>query len=193
MIRIIGGQFGSRTLVTPKGSNTRPTSSQIRAAVFNICQHEIEAARFLDICAGSGAIGFEALSRGAKEVVFIEHDRQAVTTLKENSIRLGVQESAHLAFGDALHALAKLEKEQKTFDIIYFDPPYTKKGEKPSHLITSALTFLDQSEHLVHKNTLFFFEESSYFTFESTPLKRLVIQSQRRFGDSQLFVLSPQE
>jgi 16S rRNA (guanine966-N2)-methyltransferase len=189
MIRITSGIFRGRLLVTPKGSSTRPTSSQIRSAVFNICQHEIETASFLDICAGSGAIGFEAMSRGATHVTFLEHDRHAIFALKENIQRLELQDSASFIFGDALHALVKLEKEQKTFDLIYFDPPYTKKGEKPSELVTKVVTFLDQTEHLMSKNSVLFFEESVYFSLDSVYLKNLSIQSTRRFGDSQLFVL----
>ena len=189
MIRIIGGTFGGLKLCTPKGVATRPTSSQIRGAVFNICQGYTEGAVFLDICAGSGGVGFEALSRGAKEVVFLEHDRHAIFALKENIARLGVQKNASFLFGDALHTLGRLESEKKHFDLIYFDPPYSKKGEKPNPLVTHVLTFLDQCEHLMGPETLLFFEEASSFTLESVYVKRLKLQSKRRFGDSQLFVL----
>src|SRR5437016_10865163 len=84
MMRIIAGEFKKAKILTPKGDATRPTQGRLREAVFNICQHEIIGANFLDICAGSGAMGLEALSRNAKSATFIDNSREAVQTISDN-------------------------------------------------------------------------------------------------------------
>lgn len=123
-LRIIGGLFKGRTLKTPKTTSTRPTQGVLREALFNICQNEIEGAHFLDLFAGSGAIGFEALSRGAAHVTFIEQNRQAIQCIKENSALLQVESQTQILPTDASKAIALLAKQKAEFDLIYLDPPY---------------------------------------------------------------------
>lgn len=184
MIRILAGQFRSRVLVTPKGSTTRPTSSQLRAAVFNICQNDIAEARFLDICAGSGGMGFEALSRGAQSASFIEQSRPALLAIKENVQLLQVQQQCHLLFGDAVAVLKGLEGP---FDICYFDPPYTKKQGETCPLTVGVLQTFDERPQLLAPHARLFVEESIYADLSALALTNLTVDSVRRFGSSQLF------
>lgn len=131
-LRLIGGLWKGRLLKTPKGSSTRPTQGMLRGAVFNICQSEIEGARFLDLFAGSGAMGLEALSRGASHATFVEQNREAASCIKANIATFETQEKATLMISDVTKALAALEKKGARFDIIYIDPPYDTGVE--SHL-----------------------------------------------------------
>ncbi len=120
-MRIIGGEFKRRELVAPKGLQTRPTSSMLRETLFNICQMEIEEADFLDLCAGSGAIGFEALSRGAASVTFVENQREACLAIEKNIHLLKVENRVIKAFGEVLKVVKRLKRD---YNLIYIDPPY---------------------------------------------------------------------
>lgn len=120
-LRILSGAFKGRILKSPSEKTTRPTQGVLRSAVFNICQADIEGARFLDLFAGSGAMGLEALSRGAKSATFVEKDKKAASCIKENIALLGVSERSEVFSTDAMTALHKMTKP---FDIVYIDPPY---------------------------------------------------------------------
>lgn len=123
-LKIIAGAFKGRPLKAPKGPSTRPTQGMLREAVFNICQNEIEGARFLDLYAGSGAMALEALSRGASQATLVEQNRNAITCIKENIASLGLGSQAHLIPTNAERAMTLLTKQETQFDIIYIDPPY---------------------------------------------------------------------
>ncbi len=123
-LRIIGGVFKGRPLKAPKTNSTRPTQGMLREAIFNICQNEIGNAHFLDLFAGSGAMGLEAISRGASHAVFVEQNRQAITCIKENISLLQVEKQTQIIPTDAARALTILAKQYSQFDIIYIDPPY---------------------------------------------------------------------
>jgi 16S rRNA (guanine966-N2)-methyltransferase len=131
-LKLIGGIWKGRLLKTPKGDKTRPTQGMLRAAVFNICQNEIEETRFLDLFAGSGAMGLEALSRGAAHATFVEKDKEAARCITENIHRLQAEEKTTLLISNVAKALASLEKKGARFNIIYIDPPYDTGVE--SHL-----------------------------------------------------------
>jgi 16S rRNA (guanine(966)-N(2))-methyltransferase RsmD len=123
-LRIIAGVFKGRLLKSPKGPATRPTQNMLREAVFNICQNEIADARFLDLFAGSGAMAFEALSRGASHAVLVEQNRHAIAAIRENIAILHLTTQITLLPHNATRALAQLHKQHALFDIIYIDPPY---------------------------------------------------------------------
>ncbi len=120
-LRIFGGQFKGRQLKSPSSTTTRPTQGIVREAVFNICQDLIHGARFLDLYAGSGAMGLEALSRGAAHSTFVEKDRKAAGCIQENLTLLNLNPHSHVYNLDALQAIKKMNQP---FDIIYIDPPY---------------------------------------------------------------------
>jgi 16S rRNA (guanine966-N2)-methyltransferase len=122
-MRIIAGKFKNRQLSVPKGVEMRPTASRLRETLFNILQGSIEGARFVDICAGSGAIGFEALSRGAATVTFLEKDPKAAAAIKKNIELLDVGKEAFVLVGDATKILSRLNS---TYDLIFADPPYNQ-------------------------------------------------------------------
>jgi 16S rRNA (guanine966-N2)-methyltransferase len=123
-MRVIAGLHKGRRLKTLEGSAVRPTSDRMRETLFNILAPRIEGARFVDVCAGSGAIGIEALSRGASHVTFIEAARKAASVISENLRHCGITEDFKLISRDALQAMKYFAAEQRQFDIFYFDPPY---------------------------------------------------------------------
>ncbi len=123
-MRIIGGIYRGRRLRAVEGLAVRPTSDRLRETLFNILAPRIEGSRFLDICAGSGAVGLEALSRGASEATFIDNSRRACSVIEANLQALAVKREATVINRDAVAALKRLAEESKQFDIAFLDPPY---------------------------------------------------------------------
>lgn len=123
-MRVIGGELRSRRLKTIPGMATRPTPDRLREALFNILASRIEGAVFLDAYAGTGAVGIEALSRGAARCVFIERSRRAAMVIQENLRSLGLEERARVVQGVAVAALAR-----ERADIVFLDPPYDLESE----------------------------------------------------------------
>ena len=125
-MRVVSGDLGGRKLVTPDGSDTRPTSDRVREAMFNslFSLDAIEGARVLDAFAGSGALGIEALSRGALHATFVETGRDALAALRENleTLQLGAQ--GRVVPGDALAHLERTAAECEVYDLVLLDPPY---------------------------------------------------------------------
>jgi len=126
-MRVIGGIHRGRRLRTVGGLAVRPTSDRLRETLFNILAPKIVGSRFLDICAGSGAVGIEALSRGAAAVTFVDLSRNACRIIEANLEVLGAQSSTTIVNRDAASALRRLEKESARFDIVFFDPPYSSE------------------------------------------------------------------
>ena len=120
MIRITGGEFRSRLLETPRTSLTKPTMDKVRAAVFSALGEKVKNARVLDLFAGSGSYGFEALSRGAESVTFVDSSVEAVKVIRQNSASLKV-ENVEIKNSDVL---CYLEQNSQEFSIIFADPPY---------------------------------------------------------------------
>jgi 16S rRNA (guanine966-N2)-methyltransferase len=127
-MRIISGTFRGRNLVSPKGEQTRPTSSKMRGAVFNMLQQEIENAAFLDLFSGSGAMGIEALSRGAAFASFVEASREAIHAIEKNIELCGIKNSTLVLMGDYLRMLDKLFRLPRRYDIVFADAPYAKES-----------------------------------------------------------------
>jgi 16S rRNA (guanine966-N2)-methyltransferase len=123
-MRITAGEYRGRRLVSPRGRRTRPTSDLLRQAIFNVVGSRIGGARVLDVCAGTGALGLEALSRGAAHATFVERDRQALACLQANLASLETAARARILSGDALVALADLARVGERFDCVFLDPPY---------------------------------------------------------------------
>jgi 16S rRNA (guanine966-N2)-methyltransferase len=121
--------YGNRQLKTLPGRETRPTSARVREAVFNIWQGQIEGCRWLDVCAGTGSMGAEALCRGASLVVGIEKSQRACAIIQQNWQQLAsAEQKFQVLRGDALQVLPKLSGQ---FDRIYFDPPYASGLYQP--------------------------------------------------------------
>ncbi len=120
---IIAGQFKGRRLKTPSWHGLRPTSDKLRETLFNILAPRIEGARVLDGYAGTGAVGIEAISRGAAHVSFVERDRRAAALIGQNLAACGVQQGYTIHRGDILLTLGGLAEDAR-FDVILLDPPY---------------------------------------------------------------------
>jgi 16S rRNA (guanine966-N2)-methyltransferase len=126
-VRIIGGRYRGRRLRTCEGFAIRPTSDRLRETLFDILSPLIKESLFGDVCAGSGAVGIEAISRGASHVTFIESSRPAVRVIEANLAALGITEGATILQSDALIALKGLSRQERSFDLVFFDPPYDSK------------------------------------------------------------------
>src|SRR6266404_2073794 len=124
-MRIIAGKYRGRKLKSPPSLQTRPTSDRLRETLFNILAPRIKDARFLDLCAGSGAVGIEALSRGAAHVTFVDQSRKMCALIEANLEELADEIDVEVVNGEALEFLRRrANKEGSPFDIIFFDPPY---------------------------------------------------------------------
>jgi 16S rRNA (guanine(966)-N(2))-methyltransferase RsmD len=123
-MRIIAGALKGRRLATPRGETTRPTADQVRIALMDTLTPRLPDARVLDLFAGAGGVGLEALSRGAAHVTFVERDPRAVAALRANVAALGVGALARVRRGDVLRELAALYRAGERFDIVFLDPPY---------------------------------------------------------------------
>ena len=128
-MRVIAGIARRRNLVCPSGDGTRPTTDRIKETLFNILQSDLYDIRFLDLFSGSGGIGIEALSRGAKEAVFVENGKEAVSCIKQNLKATGFLDQSQVMAMDVMQALRRLETLNRPFDIIFMDPPYNKNFE----------------------------------------------------------------
>ena len=125
-MRIISGVARGTKLFTLEGETTRPTLDRVKESLFNIIQNEILNSKFLDLFAGSGAIGIEAISRGAEKVVFVDSSKESINIIKQNLQVL--KEQATIIFSDYSTALSRLKNAE--FDIIFLDPPYEFKEIK---------------------------------------------------------------
>ncbi len=121
MPKITGGNLRSRKLASPKGANVRPTPGRVKEALFSILQPRIDGARFLDLFAGTGAIGFEAASRGARRVVCVEAHHGAADAIRAAAAALGISGVVEVVAAPVDRALYRLEGP---FDVVYADPPY---------------------------------------------------------------------
>ncbi|QVL57707.1 MAG: 16S rRNA (guanine(966)-N(2))-methyltransferase RsmD [Simkaniaceae bacterium] len=177
-MRITGGFLKNQSLKTPKGDKTRPTSEKLRQSVFNIAQAYVDNCAFLDLFAGSGAMGIEALSRGAKEATFIEKNRAALKVLRENLQDHDLLPLSTLLAGDVLTLLKKLKGN--AFDLIYVDPPYEKGLQEKTLVLIDHL-------HLLHIGGLLFIEESSQNELKIPPLTNIELKKKRKVGSTSLY------
>lgn len=127
-MRVITGSARGRRLRELEGHETRPTTDRVKESMFNILQFDVEDSRVLDLFAGTGQLGIEALSRGAASAVFVEQRRDAVALIRENLKLTGLSERARVVNGEALSYLASAGEK---FDLIFLDPPYAAKLWKP--------------------------------------------------------------
>jgi 16S rRNA (guanine(966)-N(2))-methyltransferase RsmD len=183
-MRIVGGMLGGRRLKAPRGMETRPTAERVREAMFNILGAPPPRAHVLDLFAGAGTLGLEALSRGAARAVFVERSRAAVRCLTENAAALGVDDMIKIHCADATRSLARLEREGERFDWLFVDPPY-RNGHAER-----ALALLGASE-LVLAGGVVVAEADRREPFAQR-YGRLSRESCRRYGDTQVLFFRPE-
>jgi 16S rRNA (guanine966-N2)-methyltransferase len=124
MVRVIAGEYRSRVLQAPRGVTTRPTSDRLRETLFNVLGPRVEGSRFVDLYAGSGAVGIEAISRGAEFVWFAESARPAVQAIRENLSALKIAGGFALEDRSVAKLLNSLVEKQRAAEIVFLDPPY---------------------------------------------------------------------
>ena len=165
-MRIIAGTFRSRQLKSLQGLTLRPTSDRLRETLFNVLGPGVVGSRFLDVFAGTGAIGIEAVSRGAAFVAFVEKHSKTVHLIRENLASLEIVEGVRVIPSDAIATLATLEKESvPPFDFIFLDPPYANQSE-----YKETLRAIDQSK-LVHDSSLIIAEHRKSFELPASLIR----------------------
>lgn len=184
-MRVIAGTLKGRRLVTPKGRTTRPTTDRVRIACLDALAPWLPGARFLDLFAGAGGVGIEALSRGAAAAVFVEADREALKALGENIAGLGLAERARVLRRDAHQTMAGLARAGERFSLIFVDPPYD------SPLAETALAELAQGRLLTDDGIVVVQHRT-----KAPPPSRIGVLSlwrARRFGETTLTFFRPEE
>lgn len=156
-MRIIAGAYKGRNLKSPPSMNVRPTSDRLRETLFNVIAPRIEDSRFLDLCAGSGAVGIEALSRGASHATFVDRSRRSCTLIESNLELCRIPEDEQTIYCSEASEFLR-QTRSGPWDIIYFDPPYKDDYLKTLNLLGSRSDLL-ASDGLVitehhHKNAL---------------------------------------
>jgi 16S rRNA (guanine(966)-N(2))-methyltransferase RsmD len=182
-MRIISGTSKGRRLATPKSQVIRPTSDRVKESIFNMLGEEVEGKLVLDLFAGTGNLGIEALSRGAKKAFFVEKGRQALRLIQRNLSHVGVRERSEILPKDVNRAIGILKQRGESFDLILMDPPY-EKG-----LIQRTLLKL-QSHMIYHKDSIVVIEHN-----RREPIPEIVggwtLIRQRRMGDTMISFLIP--
>lgn len=181
-MRIIAGRLRSRKLVFPKNRLTRPMTDRAKETIFNILGEMVLGVRVLDLFAGSGSLGLEALSRGAGEVVFVEHGEWGLAAIRKNLECLGLADHARVLKADVFQALDRIEKEEKAFGLIFLDPPYNKG------LVKKLLQHLDHSA-IVTPETQIVLHRSRQENLPG-PLENLRLLRDKPFGQACLSFLS---
>lgn len=175
-MRVISGIARGRNLKAPRGLKTRPTTDRVKEALFNILGQTIPESSFLDLFAGSGAIGIEALSRGAEKVILVEKDTQALRAIKENLEKTGFSDKARVIPKDVYIALNTLQNEQ--YDYIFMDPPYLQEHEG------KVLSIIDRLGLLKEKGIIVI--ESSKLDTLPPQMGRISLYREEKYGDTLL-------
>lgn len=173
-MRVIAGSARSLRLKTIEGMDTRPTQDRIKETLFNMIQHNIPGCSFLDLFSGSGGIGIEALSRGAKEAVFVENARSPISCIRENLVHTKLEDRAKVYQTDVVSGIHKLESQGNCFDYIFMDPPYKKGFEE------LILRELDDSS-ICGDNTIVIVESSLDTKITDEDLSRLKISRVKEY------------
>jgi len=182
-MRVIGGSARGRRLRAPQGQRTRPTADRVREALFDLLAGYCSGARVLDLFAGTGALGIEALSRGAESALFVERAPEPLSALRQNLEACGFAERAEVRRGDALRIVDSIARGGAGFDLVFLDPPYGRG------LGRTALAALAQSDLLAGGARVIV--ESGTDEGEPTPADSggvLALEKTREYGDTTLWL-----
>jgi len=177
-MRIIGGTLRGRKLVSLRGRSIRPTTDRVREALFNILGSKPVGATVLDLFAGSGALGIEALSRGARQAVFIDKASSTIQVLRKNTILCGFETRSRIIQWDIVKNLCCLRPYRQAFDLVFLDPPYHQNMVQP------ALVHLLREEALVDDARIVVEQAAKGDVLPVVP--GLTCEDQRRYGDTML-------
>jgi 16S rRNA (guanine(966)-N(2))-methyltransferase RsmD len=178
-VRVIAGTLKGRRLVTPRGLLTRPTADQVRIALLDTLMPHLPGGHLLDLFAGAGGVGIEALSRGAARATFVERDRRAARALHQNLEALGLGAVARVLTMDVERTLPRLAAAGEVFDIIFLDPPYE------TALAAETLEWLG-SGRLTRPGSLVIAQHLTKRAPALAPLPALARIRSRRFGETTL-------
>ena len=153
-MRVIAGSARRLTLKTIEGMDTRPTTDRIKETLFNILQPELLDCHFLDLFSGSGAIGIEALSRGAAKAVFIDNSKEALSCIRQNLEKTHLADRAIVIGQDCAGAIHALDAKKMYFDIIFMDPPYQLNAEKEVLTAIADSKIADEDTQIIIEATL---------------------------------------
>ncbi len=182
-MRIISGTLKGRRLVTPRGLSLRPTSDRVKESMFNILGNEVNGKVILDLFAGTGNLGIEALSRGAKRVTFVDKNREAIRLIQKNLLSCRMEDRSEPLLKNVNEAIGFLKRKGERFDLILMDPPY-EKGliQKTIELLCTERIYHDDSILVIEHNR----REPLSDISDSWNLTR-----QRRIGETVLSFLTP--
>lgn len=180
-MRIISGQYGSRIIAMPKGVAIRPTQDKVREAIFNIIGN-VSGKNVLDLFAGSGAFGIEAISRGAMKATFVDNNLRCIETIRANLESLGIPEDKYnIIRGNALTVMPRLEKEAERYDIILLDPPYHMEMAKKCLINIDSYDILTETAMVVAEH----FKKDAL----GIELNTIILEKERKYGDTVVTIL----
>lgn len=178
-MRITGGQVRGRRLASLRGLDIRPTSDRVREAIFNLIGQDVTGLKVLDLFAGTGSLGIEALSRGALQSLFLDNSAQSLKLIKKNLILCGYEPLGSILKKDLMRGLPwKLSQVKKKFDLVFMDPPYGKK------LIPPLLKELADREILVSPSVVV--AESSKIDSLPVRMRKLQLVNNRTYGETKI-------
>ena len=180
-MRIIGGEAKGRVLRLPAGSRIRPTADRVKESLFNIL-HSVEGSSFLDLFAGSGNVGLEALSRGARFATFVEKDIRLVRALHASIVKLGFASMAEVIAIDAEAGLMRIVQKGNRFDIIFADPPYDQG-------MVLEMTAWPDMRNVLAENGIIVLQHSAREKPEELQVQPWMVVDERRYGDTVLTFL----
>ena len=180
-VRIIAGEFKGRKLRSVRGTKTRPTANRTREAIFNILALQVRGTAVLDLFAGTGAFGIEALSRGADFAVFVDNDRDSIDVLQANVRNLSLENQSKIIRWDPTRNLSCLPSLRIAFNLVFMDPPYSKK------MITLTLANLHASQSITDGTRVVV--EHSLREPVSTDQLPFEIADQRKYGKTLVSIL----
>jgi len=180
-MRVIGGNAKGQRLTSLPGANTRPTLDRVKESMFNMIQMHLYNAVVLDLFAGSGALGIESLSRGAKECCFVDEHRDSMKVIKENVTKTKLSGKGTTLQMDFSRALESLQREGKSFDLIFLDPPYGKG------LVAEALEII-KKEKLLAPEGLIIIEQDKKESLEIAE-DHYLLWKEKKYGNTMVRIL----
>jgi 16S rRNA (guanine(966)-N(2))-methyltransferase RsmD len=177
-MRIIGGSAKGRRLKAPKGKHLRPTAARVKEALFDILPHDLTGLQVLDLFAGTGNMGIEALSRGAASATLVELSNDATRVIRDNASRVGVARRCRVLGMPVDRALRRLERDNQSFDLIFIDPPYGRKLAERTLRILGASSLLRDGGAIIAEHSARDAIDDRYGA--------LILRDRRRYGDTLL-------